>query len=125
MLKIIICLIFSLNAYSKCDMYIERPEFAENKFFDLNVLDEYSLGTERSVKNKEVTDFILKTAQKLQFGDNKLNKKIYNHIKQNKTLKLKQIVNFDNQTRKAYMLINSFDKEHYYSFILYSDCSID
>ncbi len=106
-------------------MYVERPEYAENKFFDLNVLDEYSLGTEISVKNKEVTDFILKTAQKLQFGDNKLNKKIFNHIKQMKTLKLKQIVNFDNQTRKAYMFINSFDKEHYYSFILYSDCSID
>ena len=125
MLKIMILLTLSFNLYAKCDMYIERPEYAENKFFDLNILDEYSLGTETVVKNKEVKDFILKVAPKMQFGDTKLNKQIYHHIKETKILKLKQILNFDNQTRKAYILINSFDKENYYSFILYSNCSID
>lgn len=124
MLLMVFMISFSVKA-EKCAVFIERPEYAESQFFDLNIEDEYVLSKEPEKISQDTLARVKKLIPKMRFGEKELNLAIVKHFFKQTELNAYLIKNLDNQTRKVYLVKYDLDKTHYYSFLLYLGCVND
>lgn len=123
-MKIVLLWVYLCSSAFACDLYLERPEVAEHQFFDLNVLDEYTLGVAVEVTSKDLKNRIQSLLPKLNFAQENGNEAILKVFNQ-KPLIFYPIKNISQSLRNSYLVKQDFNKTEYFSFIVYTNCVID